>query len=183
MLQRGICCDPVSVCLSGCTPGVLSKLLSVSQWNQRHTMAQGLTLKRTFYDTLANICCVLSTIYLDRNRKAYVADISMLKKQGRNHVFKVGGPIPWSRLLYRTKYGCIPSFVDCSPLRNGNHTLHQKSWGGPSKFWRSGPPQWLRPCEELLKVTDSHVYTLKVAISQKRFRIVTFFLRETTNIK
>jgi len=28
----------------------------------------------------------------------------------------------------------IPSFVDCSLLRNGNHTLHQKSWGGPSKF-------------------------------------------------
>ena len=25
--------------------------------------------------------------------------------QGRNHAFKVGGPVPWSRLLYRTKYG------------------------------------------------------------------------------
>jgi len=24
-------------------------------------------------------------------------------KQGRNHVFKVGGAIPWFRLLYRTK--------------------------------------------------------------------------------
>ena len=43
----------------------------------------------------------------------------------------------------------IPSFVHCSLLRNVNHTLHQKSWGGPSKFW-GGPdprpsPQWLRP--------------------------------------
>jgi len=43
----------------------------------------------------------------------------------------------------------IPSFVHCSLLRNGNHTLHQKSWGGPSKFWvgvRTPPaPQWLHP--------------------------------------
>ena len=26
-------------------------------------------------------------------------------RQGRNHAFKVRGPILWSRLLYRTKYG------------------------------------------------------------------------------
>ena len=25
--------------------------------------------------------------------------------------------------------------MDCSLLRNGNHTLHQKSWGRPSKCW------------------------------------------------
>ena len=31
-------------------------------------------------------------------------------EQGRNHVFKVGGPIPWSRLLYRTKYGWYTQF-------------------------------------------------------------------------
>jgi len=29
----------------------------------------------------------------------------------------------------------IPRLVHCRLLRNGNHTLHQKSWGGPSKFW------------------------------------------------
>ena len=29
--------------------------------------------------------------------------------------------------------------MDCSLLRNGNHTLHQKSWGGPSNFL-GGPP-------------------------------------------
>jgi len=34
----------------------------------------------------------------------------------------------------------IPSFVDYSLLRNGNHILIQKSWGGPSKFWGSRPP-------------------------------------------
>jgi len=34
----------------------------------------------------------------------------------------------------------IPNFVHCSVLRNGNHTLCQESWGGPSKFWGSGPP-------------------------------------------
>ena len=32
----------------------------------------------------------------------------------------------------------IPSFVDCSLLRSGNHTLHQKSWGGPSNFFLGG---------------------------------------------
>ena len=36
----------------------------------------------------------------------------------------------------------IPNFVHCSVLHNGNHTLHQESWGGPS-------PQWLRPCTGL----------------------------------
>jgi len=30
--------------------------------------------------------------------------------QGRNHVFKIGGPIPWSRLLYRTEYGWYTQF-------------------------------------------------------------------------
>ena len=45
----------------------------------------------------------------------------------------------------------IPSFVDCSLLRNGNHTLHQKSWGGSSNFFLGGGirtpyPQWLRCC-------------------------------------
>ena len=33
-----------------------------------------------------------------------------LMHQGRNHVFKVGGPVPWSRLLYRTKYGWYTQF-------------------------------------------------------------------------
>jgi len=32
----------------------------------------------------------------------------------------------------------IPSFVHCRLLRNGNHTFHQKSWGGPSKFFFGG---------------------------------------------
>jgi len=35
----------------------------------------------------------------------------------------------------------IPSFVHCSVLRNGNHTLHQESWGGPSKFFGGPDPQ------------------------------------------
>ena len=33
---------------------------------------------------------------------------SLGEEQGRNHVFKVGGP--WSRLLYRTKYGWYSQF-------------------------------------------------------------------------
>ena len=31
-------------------------------------------------------------------------------RQGRNHIFKVGGPIPWSMLLYRTKCGWYTQF-------------------------------------------------------------------------
>jgi len=61
-------------------------------------------------------------------------------RQGRNHVFKVGGPIAWSLFCTEQNTDDIPSFVHCSLLRNGNHTLHHKRWGGPSKFWRSGPP-------------------------------------------
>jgi len=54
--------------------------------------------------------------------------------QGRNHVFKVGVQV--LGLGYSTEQNTdgIPSFMHCSVLRNGNHTLHQKSWGGPSKF-------------------------------------------------
>jgi len=39
----------------------------------------------------------------------------------------------------------IPSCVHCRLLRNGSHTLHQRSWGGPFKFWGSGPPPTLLP--------------------------------------
>ena len=57
-----------------------------------------------------------------------------------------GGLMPWCRLLCRTKYGWYTQFhALCRLLRNGNHTLHQKSWGGPSNFFFgrgvSGPPQ------------------------------------------
>jgi len=56
--------------------------------------------------------------------------------QGRNHVFKVGGPIPWSRALlpfYRKNRQVYP--VWCSRLHN--HTLFitlTLTVGGPSKF-------------------------------------------------
>jgi len=36
--------------------------------------------------------------------------VDSVDRQGRNHVFKVGGPIPWSRLLYRTSYGWYTQF-------------------------------------------------------------------------
>jgi len=35
----------------------------------------------------------------------------------------------------------IPSFVDCSLLRNRSHILYQKSCGGPSKFWGVQTPR------------------------------------------
>jgi len=51
-----------------------------------------------------------------------------ITKQGRSHVFKVGGPIIWSMLLYRTKYGWYTQF----------RALLRKSWGGPSNFFEGG---------------------------------------------
>ena len=63
--------------------------------------------------------------------------------QGRNHVFKVGGPIPWSRVLlpfYRKNRQVYP--VWCSRLHN--HTLFFeklcKKLGRPSKFWGGPAP-------------------------------------------
>ena len=55
----------------------------------------------------------------------------------------------------------IPSFVHCSLLRNGNHTLHQKSWGGPSNFFwegRSGPPPDPPVVAPLLRLLGFHLW-------------------------
>ena len=65
------------------------------------------------------------------------------RAQGRNHVFKVGGPIPWFRLLYiKQNTDGIPSFVHCSlQLRK------KLGWSAP-KFWRGGgldPPPVVAP--------------------------------------
>ena len=63
--------------------------------------------------------------------------------QERNHVFEVGGPIPWSMVLlpfYKKNRQVYP--VWCSRLHN--HTLFIKrlckSWGFVQILGRSGPP-------------------------------------------
>ena len=66
--------------------------------------------------------------------------------QRRNHVFKVGGPIPWSIVLlpfYRKKRQVYP--VWCSGLHNHSLFIKKlcKKFGGPSKFW--GGPDPLTP--------------------------------------
>jgi len=63
----------------------------------------------------------------------------------------------------------IPSFVYCSLLRNGNHTLHQKSWGGPSKFWgsRTPDPPVVAPldhCQGRIPKEYKGIYILKIAV-------------------
>jgi len=97
-----------------------------------------------FCSRVVCLCCVRFS-FLSTTLRDWLERTS--PNQGRNHVFKVGGPIPWSRLLYRKNTDVIPSFVDCSLLRNGNHTLHQKSWGGPSIFWgvRTARPPVVAP--------------------------------------
>jgi len=62
-----------------------------------------------------------------------------LKARGATTFSKLG--VQFLGLGYCTEQNKdgIPSFVHCSLLRNSNHILHQKSWGGPSKFWGSIP--------------------------------------------
>jgi len=56
--------------------------------------------------------------------------------QGRHHVFKVGGPIPWSNT------DGIPSFMDCSLLRNGITLFIKKVGVVRPNMGGSGPPPW-----------------------------------------
>jgi len=79
-------------------------------------------------------CCLYLTIT--------IALLDSYCVQGHSNVFKVG--VQFLGLGYCTQQNTdgIPSFVDCSLLRNGNHTFHQKSWGGPSNFFGgSGHPR------------------------------------------
>ena len=103
--------------------------------------------------------------------------------QGRNHVFKVGGPVPWSRVLlpfYRKNRQVYP--VWCSRLHN--HTIHQKvTWkfGVRPNFGGSGPPTpqwlcpWLRsayvwlvgPWERVIIVVDLYMMFIRLYLGKK----------------
>jgi len=77
-------------------------------------------------------CCVF-------NLKAFVLRVRY--RQGRNHFFKLGGPIPWSRVLLsfyrkidRSTLGVVGYIITlCS-------SKCYVKVGGPSKFWRSPEP-------------------------------------------
>ena len=60
--------------------------------------------------------------------------------RGRNHVFNVGGPILGISYCTEQNTDGIPSFVHCSLLRNGNHTLHQKVGVVRPNFGGLDPP-------------------------------------------
>ena len=85
--------------------------------------------------TLANIGVALCST------PQSLADAQYLTAAGAQPRFQSWG-VQFRGLGYCTEQNTdgIPSFMHCSLLRNGNHTLHRKSWGGPSKFWGSGPP-------------------------------------------
>jgi len=64
--------------------------------------------------------------------------------QGRNHVVKVGGPIPWSRVLipfYRkkldksTQFGAVGYIIILYSSKS-----HVKNWGSVQILGRSEPP-------------------------------------------
>jgi len=76
------------------------------------------------------------------SRWALAHIFSFISFPGAQPRFQSWGPIPWS-IGYCTEQNTdgIPSFVHCSLLRNGNHSLHQKVgvvgpffffWGGGS---------------------------------------------------
>ena len=67
------------------------------------------------------------------------------KSQGHNHVFKVGGPIPWSRVLLpffrkkldrSTQFGAVGYVITLYSSKS-----YVKSWGSVQIFGRSGPPR------------------------------------------
>jgi len=61
--------------------------------------------------------------------------------QGRNHVFKVGGPQLIGLGYYTEQNTAAIGGVHCRLLRNGNHTLHQKvGVVRPNFFGWSRPP-------------------------------------------
>ena len=69
-------------------------------------------------------------------------------KQEHNHVFKVGGPIPWSRVLlpfYRKKLDRSTQFGAVGYIITLYSSKSYVKVGGPSKFWGGPDPQWLRP--------------------------------------
>ena len=72
----------------------------------------------------------------DVNGSSSSSSLSCGLSQGRNHVFKVGGPIPWSRLLYTTKYG----WYKVTQFQKLGWSVHFFGWGGPDPS-----PQWLCP--------------------------------------
>jgi len=65
----------------------------------------------------------------------YTAAVDFLQQPGAQPRFQSWG-VQFLGLGYYTEQNMdgIPNFVHCSVLRNGNHTLHQESWGGPSKL-------------------------------------------------
>ena len=75
-------------------------------------------------------------------------------KRGRNHVFKLGGPIPWSRVLlsfYRKKLDRSTQFGAVVYM----HTLFIKKLckklGGPSKFFGGPDPRPPSGCAHAVK--------------------------------
>jgi len=81
----------------------------------------------------------------------YIMHVIFIFIQGHNHVFKVGRPVPWSRVLlpfYRKKLDRSTQFDAVGYIITlYSSKRYVKTWV-LSKFWGSGPPfpdpQWLR---------------------------------------
>jgi len=99
-----------------------------------------------------SICCCF---HVDNKFFFFFFDILATRLQNRDATTfsKLGVQFLGLGICTEQNTDGIPSFVDCSLLRNGNHTLHQKVRVVHPIFffWGGGPeppsgPQWLRPC-------------------------------------
>jgi len=102
-------------------------------------------------------CNICSFVDLILNVHAYLSN-----NQGRDHVFKVGGPIPWSRVLlpfYRKKLDRSTQFGAVGYIITLYSSKSYVIFGGSSKFWGDSDPrplQWLRPCKLKSAVDCNH---------------------------
>ena len=85
--------------------------------------------------------------YITLHRKESWPGTGLRRGQGRNHFFKLGGPMPWSMVLppfYRKnrQFGAVGYIITLYSSKN-----YVKSWRSVQILGRSGSPnpQWLRP--------------------------------------
>jgi len=109
---------------------------------------------------------VANTLAFSLRQVRVSSDVCMLLccsagHQRRNHVFKVGGPFPWSRVLlpYYRKNIIQVYPVWCSRLHN--HTLFikklRKKLGNPSKFCGVRTPPAPSDCAHAGHYTEYHI--------------------------
>ena len=112
-------------------------------------------------------------------------------QQGRNHVFKVGGPVPWSRVLlpfYRKKLDRSTQFgaIGYIPVVTLFIKKLRENLGVRLNFWGSGPPSdcalisILQPAESRLTAISCHFDHDKSTVSMSMSKYTVSGKKEAT---